>query len=227
MIMNVADFNLDSLYKGLELLLIFWLCALVFKWLLKVIFSKKGAKIIGVFGYVINYSLKKIVLKRVFKTKIINSDPLNQKFEFEETDRWDILFPALFFVPFTVGLIVGSLIGTLGLLLESTLPVLAIICYIVGFLVAINAAPDANDVRNLCQCSIRSIFSWFLIASLLSAVLATGLSFFIGLLGIIIGVLVGMLLSSLAMYYIPPISDWLNDTENTVHQFIGGTIDLD
>ncbi|NHJ41055.1 MAG: hypothetical protein FK731_13570 [Asgard group archaeon] len=221
----VQTFYLDTLYKAIELILLFWLLGLLFKWILSFIFGEKGAKIIGFLGYTVNFSIKKFLLSKIFKITVYESDPFRLKFEHEETDRWDILFTSLVIIPMGVGLILGSLVGTLGLLLSENLILLSIFLYIFGFLIAVNSIPTFQDIKELKDCSVRSIVIWFVIATILCAVLVAVLMPFIQTLGILIAIPVGILGTSLITFFIPPISDKMGIKEQST--IIGGTVDLD
>lgn len=221
----VQTFYLDTLYKAIELILLFWLLGLLFKWVLTFIFGEKGAKIIGFLGYIVNFTLKKFLLSKIFKIMVYESDPFRLKFEHEETDRWDILFTSLVIIPMSVGLILGSLVGTLGLLLEENLILLSIFLYIFGFLIAVNSIPTFQDVKELIDCSVKSTVIWFAIATILCAALVAVLTPFLQSLGILIAIPVGILATSVITFFIPPISDRMEVKERGT--LIGGTVDLD
>ena len=155
----VNTFNLEVLYKSIELILLFWLLGLLFKWVLTFIFGEKGARVIGFLGYTVNFYLKKFVLTKIFKIEIHECDPFKLKFIHEETDRWDILFSSLVLVPMGIGLLLGSLIGSVGLLLESNLVLLSSFLYIFGFLIAVNSVPSYQDIKELSKASLEVLTS--------------------------------------------------------------------
>ncbi len=222
----VQTFNLEILYKAIELLLLFWVLGLLFKWILTFIFGDKGARIIGFLGYTVNFALKKFMLSIIFKIEVYESDPFKLKFKFDKTDRWDVLFTSLVLAPMGVGLLLGTLIGTLGLLMEDSLVVMSILLYIIGFLIAVNSIPSFQDVKELKECSVRSIVIWFVIATILCAILASILiPFMENALGVIIAVCSGIILTTIMTFYIPPLSDKMTSDEST--SLIGGTVDLD
>ncbi len=222
----VQTFNLEILYKAIELLLLFWILGLLFKWILMFIFGEKGAHIIGFLGYTVNFALKKFMLSKIFKIEVYESDPFKLKFKFEKTDRWDVLFTSLVLAPMGVGLLLGTLIGTLGLLMEDSLVVMSILLYIIGFLIAVNSIPSFQDVKELKECSVRSIVIWFVIATILCAILASILiPFMENALGVIIAVCSGIILTTIMTFYIPPLSNKMTSDEST--SLIGGTVDLD
>ncbi|NHJ47150.1 MAG: hypothetical protein FK733_05110 [Asgard group archaeon] len=221
----MQTFYLDTLYRAIELILLFWLLGLLFKWVLTFVFGEKGAKIIGFLGYTVNFAIKKFFLSKLFRIEVYESDPFRLKFEHEETDRWDILFTSLVIIPMSVGLILGSLVGTLGLLLEENLIILSVFLYIFGFLIAVNSIPTFQDVKELTKCSVRSIAIWFAIATILSAILAAILTPFIGSLGILIAIPVGIFGTTAITFFIPFVSDKMGEKEST--SLIGGTVDLD
>lgn len=222
----VQTFNLEILYKAIELLLLFWILGLLFKWILMFIFGEKGAHIIGFLGYTVNFALKKFMLSKIFKIEVYESDPFKLKFKFEKTDRWNVLFTSLVLAPMGVGLLLGTLIGTLGLLMEDSLVVMSILLYIIGFLIAVNSIPSFQDVKELKECSVRSIVIWFVIATILCAILASILiPFMENALGVIIAVCSGIILTTIMTFYIPPLSNKMTSDEST--SLIGGTVDLD
>jgi hypothetical protein len=221
----VETFYLDTLYKAIELILLFWLLGLLFKWVITFIFGEKGAKIIGFLGYTVNFALKKFVLSKIFKIEVSESDPFRLKFEHKETDRWDVLFTSLVIIPMSVGLILGSLVGTIGLLLEENLIILSIFLYIFGFLIAVNSTPTFQDVKELKECSVRSIVIWFAIATILCAVLVAILMPFIQSLGLLIAIPIGILGTSIITFFIPPLSEKMEAKDRTT--IVGGTVDLD
>ncbi|HUU76820.1 MAG TPA: hypothetical protein VMX55_00650 [candidate division Zixibacteria bacterium] len=223
--MALETFDILVLYKAIELVLLFWLLGLLFKWVLTFIFGEKGAKIIGFIGYAINYSLKKFVLTRLFKIEVQESDPFKLSFKHEETKRWDILFTSLVLIPMGIGLFLGVIVGTIGLLLESDLVILSIFLYIAGFFIAVNSIPSYQDIKEITDCSGRSIIIWFVIASLLCALFAAVTVPFIDTLGIILSVIIGVFVTSLLTFYLPFISDRMTTEESS--SLIGGTIDLD
>ena len=112
---------------------------MLFKWVIHFIFGNKGAKIIGFIGYAINFAIKKFILEKIFKKEVYKSDPFSLTFKHEETNRWDILFTSLVLFPMSIGLVLGTVIGTIGLLLTEELVFLSIILYIVGFLIPQNS----------------------------------------------------------------------------------------
>ncbi|MGC9780179.1 MAG: hypothetical protein HZR80_13120 [Candidatus Heimdallarchaeota archaeon] len=222
----VQTFNLEILYKAIELLLLFWVLGLLFKWILTFIFGEKGAHIIGFLGYTVNFALKKFMLSKIFKIEVYESDPFKLKFKFEKTDRWDVLFTSLVLAPMGVGLLLGILIGTLGLLMEDSLVVMSILLYLIGFLIAVNSIPSFQDVKELKECSVRSIVIWFVIATILCAILTSILiPFMENALGVIIAVCSGIILTTIMTFYIPSLSDKMTSDEST--SLIGGTVDLD
>ena len=224
-IMAFESFSILTLYKAIEIMLLFWLLALLFKWVLTFIFGEQGAKIIGFVGYAINFAIKKLILTKVFKIEVEESDPFKLKFKHEETDRWDILFTSLVLFPMSLGLVIGVVVGTLGLILEEDLIILSIFLYIIGFLIAVNSVPTFQDVKELKDCSSRSLLIWFGIATILCAVFAGVLYPFIDIIGLVIGVITGVLLTSLLTFFIPPLSEKMNSDKST--SLIGGTVDLD
>jgi hypothetical protein len=221
----VQTFYLDTLYRAIELILLFWLLGLLFKWVLTLVFGEKGAKIIGFLGYTVNFALKRFFMSKVFKIEVYESDPFRLKFEYEKTDRWDILFTSFVVIPLGIGLILGSLVGTLGLLVSNNLIILSVFLYILGFLIAVNSIPTFQDVRDLKNSSVRSIVIWFVLATILCAVLAAVLTPFINSLGILIAIPVGILGTTCITFFIPAISEKLEQKEST--SLIGGTVDLD
>ena len=222
----VQTFNLEILYKAIELLLLFWALGLLFKWILTFVFGDKGARIIGFLGYTVNFALKKFMLSKIFKIEVYDSDPFKLKFDYEKTNRWDVLFTSLVIIPMGIGLILGTFVGTLGLLLEDNLVVISIILYIFGFLIAINSIPSFQDVKELKECSVRSIVIWFVIATIICAILASILiPFMENTIGVIIAVCCGIVLTTIITFYIPPLSDRMTSEEST--SLIGGTVDLD
>ncbi|MHA1440449.1 MAG: hypothetical protein ACTSPK_01125 [Candidatus Heimdallarchaeota archaeon] len=224
--MAIEAFSLFTLYKAIELMLIFWLLALLLKWVLTFIFGEKGSRIFSFIGYVVNFQIKKFILSKIFKIDVQECDPGKLKFTHDETKRWDVLFTSLIFIPLSLGLVVGSLLGTLGMLIQEDLVVLSIICYVVGFIVAITSVPSYKDVQELKESSVRSIVIWFIIATLLSSLLGVLFVPFIEItLGIILAVILGVLLTTIFTFYIPFISDKMESEDNQT--FIGGTVDLD
>lgn len=222
----METFNLEILYKAIELLLLFWALGLLLKWTLTFIFGDKGARIIGFLGYTVNFALKKFMLSKIFKVEVYESDPFKLKFKYEKTDRWDVLFSSLFLVPMGLGLLLGTFVGTFGMLLEENLVIISIILYITGFLIAVNSIPSLQDIIDLKNCTARSIVIWFVIATLLCAILTTILiPFMENALGIIIAVCSGVVLTTLLTFYIPPISDGMTSEDSA--SLIGGTVDLD
>lgn len=221
----VETFNLEVLYKSIELILLFWLLGLLFKWVLTFIFGEKGARVIGFLGYTVNFYLKKFVLTKIFKIEVYECDPFRLKFTHEETNRWDILFTSLVLVPMGIGLLLGSLIGAVGLILESNLVLLSSFLYIFGFLIAVNSVPSFQDIKELSGCSVRSIVIWFVIATVLCAILASVLVPFLNSLGVIIAVLTGILTTTLLTFFIPGLSDKMSSEKSA--SLIGGTVDLD
>ncbi len=221
----VELFNLEVLYKAIELILLFWLLGLLFKWILTFIFGEKGARVIGFLGYMVNFSLKKFVLSRIFKIEVHECDSFRLKFEHEETDRWDILFTSLVLVPMSIGLLLGSAIGSIGLILENNLVLLSSFLYIFGFLIAVNSVPSYQDVKELSKCSTRSIVIWFVIATILCAVLASVLVPFLNSLGVLIAVITGILTTTILTFFIPGLSDKMSSEKSA--SLIGGTVDLD
>lgn len=223
--MAIDSFSILTLYKAIELLLLFWLLALLFKWVLAFVFGEKGAKMIGFIGFAVNFALKKFILTKIFRIEVEESDPFKLSFKFEETNRWDILFTSLVLVPMSIGLILGVLVGTIGLVLEEDLVILSIFLYIFGFLIAVNSVPTFQDVKALKDCSARSILIWFGIATILCAIFSSILFPFIELLGIVLGIIIGVLLTTLITFFIPPLSEKMNSEEST--SIVGGTVDLD
>ncbi|MCG3254209.1 MAG: hypothetical protein ACTSUW_01810 [Candidatus Heimdallarchaeota archaeon] len=221
----VVIFNLEVLYKSIELILLFWLLGLLFKWVLTFIFGEKGARVIGFLGYTVNFYLKKFVLSKIFKIEVHECDPFRLKFTYEETNRWDILFTSLVLVPMGLGLLLGSLIGAVGLMLESNLVLLSSFLYIFGFLIAVNSVPSFQDIKELSSCSVRSIVIWFVIATVLCAILASVLVPFLNSLGVIIAVLTGIITTTLLTFFIPGLSNKMSSEKST--SLIGGTVDLD
>ncbi|MBN1330620.1 MAG: hypothetical protein JXA54_14195 [Candidatus Heimdallarchaeota archaeon] len=221
----VQTFYLETLYRAIEVILLFWLLGLLFKWVLTFIFGEKGAKIIGFLGYTVNFALKKFLLSKIFRLEVYESDPFKLKFEHEETERWDILFTSLVIIPMGVGLILGTVVGTIGLLLEPNLVVISSFLYIFGFLVAVNSTPTFQDIKELKGSSVRSIVIWFTIATILCAILAAILVPFISALGLLIAIPTGILGATLLTFYIPFISDKM--TGNGSKTLIGGMVDLD
>jgi len=218
-------FTILTLYKAIELLLLFWLLALLFKWVLTFIFGEKGARIIGFFGYFVSFQLKKFTLSKIFKLEVNECDAFQLKFSYEETERWDILFTSLVLIPMSIGLFLGTLVSTIGLLLESNLVILSIFLYIIGFIIAVNSVPSFQDVKDLTKCSARSIIIWFALATLFCAIFAAILVPFLSTLGVLIAVIGGILLTPLITYFIPPISNRMDVKEKS--SLIGGTVDLD
>jgi hypothetical protein len=224
--MAIETFSLFTLYKAIELMLVFWLLALLLKWVLTFIFGEKGSRIFSYIGYVVNFQLKKLLLAKIFKLEVTECDPGKLKFVHEETKRWDILFTSLIFVPLGLGLIIGSLLGTLGMLIQDDLVVLSIFLYIVGFIVAVTSVPSYKDVQELKESSVRSIVIWFIIATILCSLLGVLFVPFIDITtGIILAVLLGVLLTTILTFYIPFLSDKMESEDNQT--FIGGTVDLD
>ncbi|MFW9921831.1 MAG: hypothetical protein ACFFDW_00895 [Candidatus Thorarchaeota archaeon] len=223
--MALGTFDLLVLYKAIELVLIFWLLALLFKWVLQFVFGTKGAKIIGSIGYVINFAIKKFMLTKIFRIEVHQSDPFKLVFEHEKTDRWDILFTSVMFIPMTLGLFFGTLVGTIGLLLEEELVILSIFLYVFGFLIAVNSVPTYNDIKDLKDCSARSIVIWFIIATILCAIFAAILIPFLKSLGVIIAVFSGVIFTTIMTYFIPLISERMSTTGRA--SIISGTVDLD
>ncbi|MCE7743960.1 MAG: hypothetical protein GPJ52_02370 [Candidatus Heimdallarchaeota archaeon] len=221
----VVIFNLEVLYKSIELILLFWLLGLLFKWVLTFIFGEKGARVIGFLGYTVNFYLKKFVLSKIFKIEVHECDPFRLKFTYEETNRWDILFTSLVLVPMGLGLLLGSLIGAVGLMLESNLVLLSSFLYIFGFLIAVNSVPSFQDIKELSSCSVRSIVIWFVIATVLCAILASVLVPFLNSLGVIIAILTGIITTTLLTFFIPGLSNKMSSEKST--SLIGGTVDLD
>ena len=218
-------FNLEVLYKSIELILLFWLLGLLFKWVLTFIFGEKGARVIGFLGYTVNFYVKKFVLSKIFKIEVHECDSFRLKFTHEETNRWDILFTSLVLVPMGIGLLLGSLVGAVGLMLESNLVLLSSFLYIFGFLIAVNSVPSFQDIKELSGSSVRSIVIWFVIATVLCAILASVLVPFLNSLGVIIAVLTGILTTTLLTFFIPGLSDKMSSEKST--SLIGGTVDLD
>lgn len=223
--MAFDSFSILTLYKAIELLLLFWLLGLLFKWVLAFIFGEKGAKMVGFIGYAVNFALKKFILTKVFRIEVEESNPFKLVFKHEETNRWDILFTSLVLVPMSIGLILGVLVGTIGLVLEEDLVILSIFLYIFGFLIAVNSVPTFQDVKELKDCSARSILIWFGIATILCAISSSLLYPFIEILGIVLGVIIGVLTTTLMTFFIPPLSEKMNSEEST--SLVGGTVDLD
>ncbi|MHA1156573.1 MAG: hypothetical protein ACTSQK_10740 [Candidatus Heimdallarchaeota archaeon] len=223
--MAIDSFSILTLYKAIELLLLFWLLGLLFKWVLAFVLGEKGAKMIGFIGYAVNFALKKFILTKIFRIEVEESDPFKLSFKFEETKRWDILFTSLVLVPMSIGLILGVLVGTIGLVLEEDLIILSIFLYIFGFLIAVNSVPTFQDVKALKDSSARSILIWFGIATILCAIISSILFPFIEVLGIVLGVIIGVLLTTLMTFFIPPLSEKMNSEEST--SLVGGTVDLD
>lgn len=223
--MAVEAFSIFTLYKAIELMLIFWLLALLLKWVLTFIFGEKGSRIIGFVGYAVNFRIKKFVLSKIFKIEVQECDPGKLKFTHDETKRWDVLFTALIFVPMFLGLIFGSLAGTLGMILSEDLVVISIILYIFGFIIAVTSIPSYKDIQELKESSVRSIVIWFIIATILCSLLGILFVPFIGTSGIILAVILGVLLTTIFTFYIPIISDKMEAEENQT--FISGTVDLD
>ncbi|HUT81170.1 MAG TPA: hypothetical protein VMZ29_08200 [Candidatus Bathyarchaeia archaeon] len=221
----VQTFYIDTLYRAIEVILLFWLLGLLFKWVLTFIFGEKGAKIIGFLGYTVNFALKKFLLTKIFRIDVYECDPFKLKFEHEETDRWDVLFTSLVVIPMSVGLILGSIVGTIGLLLEPNLVLISSFLYIFGFLIAVNSTPTFQDVKEIKESSIRSIVIWFSIATIICAILAAVLIPFINSLGLIIAIPVGILGATLITFFIPFISEKM--TANGSKSLIGGMVDLD
>lgn len=224
--MAINAFSLFTLYKAIELMLVFWLLAFLLKWVLTFIFGEKGSRIFSFIGYVVNFQIKKIVLSKIFKIEVIECDPGKLKFTHDETKRWDVLFTSLIFVPLCLGLIIGSLLGTLGMLLSEDLVVLSIILYITGFIIAVTSVPSYKDVQELKESSVRSIVIWFIIATILSSLLGVLFVPFMDItLGIILAVILGILLTTVLTFYLPFISNKMETEDNQT--FIGGTVDLD
>ena len=222
----METFYLETFYRALELILIFWLLGLLFKWVLVLVFGRKGARIIGFVGYSVNFALKKFLLKRIFQIEVYECDPFQLKFTYEETDRWDVLFSSLVVIPMAIGLFLGSLLGSIGLLLENHLGILAIFLYVLGFLVAVNSTPTLQDVQDLKKCSVRSIVIWFAMCTALCGLLAAILVPFLQSLGILIAIVVGILGATAITFYIPGISSQM-EGEGHHRTIVGGTIDLD
>jgi hypothetical protein len=223
--MTIEAFSVLTLYKAIELMLVFWLLALLMKWVLTFIFGEKGSRIIGYVGYAINFQLKKFILSKIFKVEVTECDAGKLKFEHEESKRWDVLFTALIFVPMLLGLLIGSLASTLGMLLSEDLIVVSIILYIIGFITAITSIPSYKDIQELKESSVRSIIIWFIIATILCSLLGALFIPFLQTNGIILAVLLGILLTSVFTFYIPIISNKMDTEEKQT--FIGGTVDLD
>ncbi len=223
--MAFDSFSILTLYKAIELLLLFWLLGLLFKWVLAFVFGEKGAKMIGFIGYAVNFALKKFILTKVFRIEVEESNPFKLAFKHEETNRWDILFTSLVLVPMSIGLVLGVLVGTIGLVLEEDLVILSIFLYIFGFLIAVNSVPTFQDIKELKDCSARSILIWFGIATILCAIISSLLFPVIEILGIVLGVIVGVLITTLMTFFIPPLSEKMNSEEST--SLVGGTVDLD
>jgi hypothetical protein len=223
--MVFENFDLLVLYKAIELFLLFWLLALLFKWVIYFIFGSKGAKIIGFIGYAVNFAIKKFLLEKIFKIEVYESNPFSLTFKHQVSKRWDILFTSLLFIPMTLGLILGTFVGTIGLLLNEELIFLSIVLYIIGFLISVNSVPTFQDVKELKECSIRSIIIWFIIATFLCASLAAILIPFIQILGIIVAVFFGILLTSILTFFLPIISEKMTDEKS--ESFLEGTVDLD
>ncbi|NHJ87538.1 MAG: hypothetical protein FK734_18905 [Asgard group archaeon] len=221
----VQTFYIDTLYRAIEVILLFWLLGLLFKWVLTFIFGEKGAKIIGFLGYTVNFALKKFLLTKIFRIEVYECDPFKLKFEHEETDRWDILFTSLVIIPMSVGLILGSILGTIGLLLEPNLVLISAFLYIFGFLIAVNSTPTFQDVKELKETSVRSIVIWFGVATILCTILAVALVPFISQLGLLIAIPVGILGTTLITFFIPFISERM--APNGTKSLIGGMVDLD
>ncbi|MHA1124756.1 MAG: hypothetical protein ACTSO7_04030 [Candidatus Heimdallarchaeota archaeon] len=224
--MAIDTFSLFTLYKAIELMLIFWLLALLLKWVLTFIFGEKGTRIFSFIGYVVNFQIKKFMLTKIFKIEVQECDPGKLKFTHDETKRWDVLFTSLIFVPLCIGLIIGTSLGTLGMLIQQDLVVLSIILYVIGFIVAVTSVPSYKDVQELKESSVRSIVIWFIIATVLSSLLGILFVPFIDItLGIILAVILGVILTTILTFYIPFISGKMESEDNQT--FIGGTVDLD
>jgi len=224
--MAIEAFSLFTLYKAIELMLVFWLLALLLKWVLTFIFGEKGSRIFSFIGYVVNFRIKKFFLSKIFKIEVTECDPGKLKFVHEETKRWDALFTSLIFIPLSLGLVIGSLLGMLGMLLSEDLVVLSIFLYIFGFIVAVTSVPSYTDVQELKESSVRSIVIWFIIATILCSLLGVLFVPFIDLTsGIILAAILGILLTTILTFYIPFISNKMETEDN--QSFIGGTVDLD
>ncbi len=223
--MAFDSFSILTLYKAIELILIFWILGLLFKWVLAFVFGEKGAKMIGFIGYAVNFALKKFILTKVFSIEVEESNPFKLAFKHEETKRWDILFTSLVLIPMSLGLVLGVLVGTIGLILEEELVILSIFLYIFGFLISVNSVPTFQDVKELKDCSARSILIWFGIATILCAIISSLLYPFIEALGIVLGVITGILITTLMTFFIPPLSEKMNSEESA--SLVGGTVDLD
>jgi len=221
----MVEFYLFTVYKAIELLLLFWLLGLLFKWILTFVFGDKGARIIGFIGYVPNFAIKKFVLKRIFKIDVSECDPYKLKFSHEETDRWDILFTALVLCPMSIGLFLGSILGSIGLLLENNLVVLSIFFYICGFLTAVNSIPSFQDIKELKDCSVRSIVIWFLIATIICAILAAVLIPLLESLGVLLTFIIGFLGTTIITFFIPFVSEKMNSEKSS--SLTSGIVDLD
>jgi hypothetical protein len=224
--MSLTSTQLLAFYKGLELVLLFWLLALLFKWVLTFIFGEKGACIIGVIGHTVNFAIKKFILEHFFKITVDKSDPFQLEFVHEETKRWDVLFTAFILIPTGLGIVLGVTVSTIGLLLEPHLSFLSIVLYIIGFLISVNCVPTLSDVKELKDCSVRSIVIWFMIATIGCAAFSFILYPFLGLLGIIISFFIGTFSTTMVTFFIAPISERM-DVDGSDSSFIGGTVDLD
>ncbi|MBD3193061.1 MAG: hypothetical protein GF308_20660 [Candidatus Heimdallarchaeota archaeon] len=225
--MTIDVFNLLVLYKAMELVLLFWLLALLFKWLLGFIFGSKGAKVIGAIGYVPNFAIKKFLLTRVFRIAVLESDPFKLVFSHENTDRWDILFPTFVLIPLSLGLILGTIVGTLGIVFQEALPILSVILYVVGFLIAVNSIPTLQDVQELKACSARSILLWFILTTLVSGILAIILVPFLSFLGAVIAVIFGIVITTILTAFVPIISEQMVSPEERSGSIVSGMVDLD
>jgi len=222
----MQTYYLETFYRALELILLFWLLGLLFKWVLVLVFGKKGAKIIGALGYSVNFALKRFLLKRIFQIEVYECDSFQLKFTYEETDRWDVLFTSFVYIPMGIGIFLGTLLGTIGFLLEDQLVILSIFLYIFGFLVAVNSTPTLQDIQDLKKCSVRSIVIWFAICTATCGLFAAILIPFLESLGIILAIIFGFLISTLITFFIPAISAQM-DSEEHRKTIVGGTIDLD
>jgi hypothetical protein len=122
-------------------------------------------------------------------------------------------------------LLLGTAVGSIGLILESNLVLLSSFLYIFGFLIAVNSVPSFQDVKELSKCSVRSIVIWFVIATILCAILASILVPFLNSLGVLIAVITGILTTTLLTFFIPGLSDKMSAEKSA--SMIGGTVDLD
>ena len=215
----------NTMFKAIELVLLFWLLGLLFKWTIVFVFGEKGAKIVGFLGYMVNFAIKKFMLEKIFKIEVYESDPFRLKFDYEETDRWDILFTSLVIMPMGLGLTLGTIVGTIGFLVEENLVVLSIFLYVFGFLIAVNSIPTFQDVQELTKCSVKSIVVWFVIGSVLCTIFAVVLVPFLESLGILVAIMAGIICTSIITFFIPPISDRMTPAESK--SLIGGIVDLD